>query len=131
MDGIGALAGLDVLRSATLRASSRDGQPQIILRLTARCVPIPFIERVIHPILYPTENVCSTRAARNPFILDVLLESTEVDVELMERCQKGAEGCALGHLGKGVDILGEALATVTELAVGTGDIGVGVVDVAG
>ena len=75
--------------------------------------------------------MCSARAARNPFILDVLLESTEVDVELVERCQKGAEGCALGHLGKGIDILGEALAAIAELAVGTGDIGVGVVDIAG
>ena len=61
----------------------------------------------------------------------MFLKTTEVDVELVERCQKGAEGCTLGHLSKSVDILGEALATITELAVGTGDIGVGVVDVAG
>ena len=65
------------------------------------------------------------------FNLDVFLKSTEVDVELVEGCQEGAEGCACGHLGKGIDILGEALATIAKLAVGTGDIGMGVVDVAG
>ena len=32
---------------------------------------------------------------------------------------------------EGIDIFGEALATVAELAVGTGDVGVGVVDIAG
>jgi len=45
--------------------------------------------------------------------------------------QQGSKGRALGHLGKGVDILGEALATITELTIRTGDIGVGVVDIAG
>ena len=49
----------------------------------------------------------------------------------MEVLQQGAKGCSLGHLGKGIDILREALATITELAIRAGDIGVGVVDVAG
>ena len=61
----------------------------------------------------------------------MFLESAEVDVKLVEGCQEGAEGCACCHLSKGVDILGEALAAVAELAVWTGDVGVGVVDVAG
>ena len=61
----------------------------------------------------------------------MFLEATEVDIELMQGCKEGAEGGALSHLGEGVDILGEALATIAKLAVGTGDIGVGVVDVAG
>lgn len=59
----------------------------------------------------------------------MFFHATEVDVELVEVLQKGAEGGALGHLGKGVHILGEALATIAVLAVGAGDIGVGVVDV--
>ena len=56
--------------------------------------------------------------------------ATEMDVELMEVLQQGAEGGALGHLGKGIHILGEALASIAVLAVGTGDVGVGVVDIA-
>ena len=60
----------------------------------------------------------------------MFLYTTEVDVEFVEVGQEGAERCALGHLGKGIDILGEALATVAVLAIGTGDIGVGVVDIA-
>lgn len=60
----------------------------------------------------------------------MLLESTEVNIELMEVLKKSAERCALGHHGEGIDILWEALATITELAVRTRDIGVGVVDVA-
>lgn len=49
----------------------------------------------------------------------------------MQVFQQGSQRCALGHLGKGIDILGEALATITELTIRTGDIGVGVVDIAG
>lgn len=59
----------------------------------------------------------------------MFFHATEVDVELVEVLQEGAEGGALGHLGKGVHILGETLAAVAVLAVGTGDVGVGVVDV--
>ena len=55
--------------------------------------------------------------------LDMLLYTTEMDIQLVQVFQKGAKGCAFGHLGKSVDVLGEALTTVTELTVGTGDIG--------
>ena len=41
-----------------------------------------------------------------------------------------AERSALGHHGEGIDILREALATISELAIRTRDVGVGVVDVA-
>ena len=61
----------------------------------------------------------------------MLFHATEVDVELMKMLQKGSKRRTLGHLGKSVDILGEALATITELAIGTGDVSMGVVDVAG
>ena len=53
-----------------------------------------------------------------------------MNIQLVQMLQQGSKGCALGHLGKGIDILGEALATITELTIGTGDIGVGVVDIA-
>ena len=59
----------------------------------------------------------------------MLFNATEVDVELVEVLQQGAEGGALGHLGEGVDILGEALATIAVFAVGARDVGVGVVDI--
>ena len=49
----------------------------------------------------------------------------------MQVLQQSAEWGAFGHLGKGIHILGEALATITVLAVRSGDIGVGVVNVAG
>ncbi len=49
----------------------------------------------------------------------------------MQVLQQGSKGRSLGHLGKGIDVLGEALAAITELTVRTGDIGVGVVDIAG
>ena len=61
----------------------------------------------------------------------MLLHSPEMHIQLVQVLQQGAEGCTFGHLGEGVDILGEALATVAELAVGAEDVGVGVVDVAG
>ena len=41
-----ALAGLEVLRPATLKTSFQDGQPQNIQRLIASFEPIPFIESV-------------------------------------------------------------------------------------
>lgn len=72
------------------------------------------------------------RSQRAPFLLlDMLLHSPEMHIQLVQVLQQGAKGRALGHLGEGVDILGEALATIAELAVGAGDVGVGVVDVAG
>jgi len=60
----------------------------------------------------------------------MLLETAEVDVEIVERGKEGAEGGALGHLRKGVDVLRETLAAVAELAVGAGHVCVHVVDVA-
>ncbi len=59
----------------------------------------------------------------------MLLHPTEMHIQFVQVLQQGSQGCALGHLGKGVDILGEALATVAVLAVGTWNIGVGVIDV--
>ena len=55
---------------------------------------------------------------------------TEMHVKLMQIFQKRAERRSLGHLGEGIDIFGEALATITVLAVGTWDVGVCVVDIA-
>lgn len=63
--------------------------------------------------------------------LDMLLKSTEVNIELMQWLKESAERRASGHLGEGVDILREALATIAELAIRTRNIGVGVVDVPG
>ena len=54
-----------------------------------------------------------------------------MDIQLMQMFQQSAKWRTCGHLSKGIDILGEALATVAELAIGAGDIGVSVVDVAG
>ena len=48
----------------------------------------------------------------------------------MQMLQQGAQRRTLGHLGEGVDILGEALAAVAQLAVGAGHVGMRVVDVA-
>ena len=64
-------------------------------------------------------------------MLDVLFKPTKVDVELVERSKEFAEGGTGGHLREGVDVLREALAAVATFAVGTGDVGVRVVDVAG
>ena len=76
-------------------------------------------------------NYCSPEHALIPLNgLNMLLYSTEMNVQFMEVLQKGSKGCALSHLGKGVDILGEALATITKLAIRTRYIGVGVVDIA-
>ena len=63
-------------------------------------------------------------------VLDMLLESTEVDVELVQRLKHLAKRSACGHHGEGVDILREALAAIAELAIRARNIGVGVVDVA-
>jgi len=61
----------------------------------------------------------------------MLFYPTEMHIQFVQVLQQGTKWRALGHLGEGVDILGEALATVAELAVGTGDVGVGVVDITG
>ena len=60
----------------------------------------------------------------------MFLHPTEMHVQLMQVLKQGAQRGALGHLSKGVHILGEALATIAILAIGARDIGVGVVDVA-
>ena len=60
----------------------------------------------------------------------MLLYSPEMHIQLMQVLQKGAEGRALGHLGESIDILGEALATIAELAIRTRNVSVGVVDIA-
>lgn len=62
-------------------------------------------------------------------ILDVLLESTEMDIQFMQVLQKGAKWRTFGHHSKGIDIFGEALATITEFAIRTWDIGMSVIDV--
>lgn len=64
-------------------------------------------------------------------LLDMLLKSTEMHIQLVQWLKESAKRNASAHLGEGVDILREALATIAELTVRTGDIGVGVVDVAG
>ena len=63
-------------------------------------------------------------------ILNMLLNPTEMDIQLVQMLQQGSQGCALSHLGKSVNILGEALTTITELTVRAWDIGMGVVDIA-
>ena len=59
----------------------------------------------------------------------MLLHPTEMNVEFVEVLKQGAKRRSLCHFGKGVHILGETLATVAELAIGTWNVGVGVVDV--
>lgn len=61
----------------------------------------------------------------------MLLKTSEMHIELMERLKQLTERSTCGHLGEGVDIFREALATIAELTVRTRDVGVGVVDVAG
>ena len=60
---------------------------------------------------------------------DMLLNASEMHIELMQMLQQGAQRRSLGHLGEGVHILGEALAAVAQLAVGAGHVGVGVVNI--
>lgn len=60
----------------------------------------------------------------------MLLKSTEVNVELVKMLKESTERCALSHLSECVDILRETLATIAKFAIRTGDVGVGVVDVA-
>ena len=60
----------------------------------------------------------------------MFLHPTEMNVQLMQMLQQRSERSAFGHLGEGINILREAFATVAELAIGTRDVGVGVVDVA-
>ena len=61
----------------------------------------------------------------------MLFHPTEMHIELMQMLQQGAKRRSLGHLGEGIDILGEALATIAILTIRSWNVGVGVVDVAG
>ena len=60
----------------------------------------------------------------------MFLHATEMHIQLMQMLQQSSERRAFCHLGKGIDILREAFATVAELAVGSRHVGVRVVDVA-
>ena len=60
----------------------------------------------------------------------MLLKTPEMYIQLMQVLKESSERSTLSHLSEGVDILWEALATVTELTIRTWNIGVGVVDVA-
>ena len=59
----------------------------------------------------------------------MLFYSTEVNIQFMEVLKKSAERCTFGHFSKSIDILREALATISELTIRTRHIGVGVVDI--
>lgn len=61
----------------------------------------------------------------------MFLKSAEVNIELMQMLKESSERSASGHFGEGVDILGEALTTITKLAIRTWNICMRVVDVAG
>ena len=61
----------------------------------------------------------------------MFLKSAEVNIELMQMLKESSERSASGHLGEGVDILREALATIAKLAIGTWNLCMRVVDVAG
>lgn len=59
--------------------------------------------------------------------LNMLLHPTEINIQFVEVLQVGSSECFLGQLGKDIDIIGEALATVSVLAIWTR----GVVDISG
>ena len=80
-------------------------------------------------IQYQTPKPFDLCVVRNRTVLYMLLLSPEMHIQLMQMFQQGSEGGALGHLGEGVDVLGEALATITELTIRSRDIGVSVVDI--
>ena len=60
----------------------------------------------------------------------MLLHPTEMNVQFMEMLQKRSKRRAFGHLGEGVHVLGETLATIAKFDIGTGYVCVRVVDVA-
>ena len=62
--------------------------------------------------------------------LYMFLQPTKMDIQFMEMFQKCSKRCALRYLGKSVDILWETLAAIAKLAIGTRNVGVGIVDVA-
>ena len=59
----------------------------------------------------------------------MLLHPTEMHIQFVKVLQQRSKRRAFRHLGKGVHVLGEALATIAELAIGPRHIGVRVVDV--
>ena len=59
----------------------------------------------------------------------MLLYATEVNVKFMEMLQKGTEGGALSHFGKGVNIFRKALATIAKLTIWTRYIGVSIINI--
>ena len=61
--------------------------------------------------------------------LNVFLDPTEMHIQLVKMLQKRSERRALRHLGEGVHILWEALATIAVLAIRTRHVGVRVVDI--
>ena len=61
--------------------------------------------------------------------LNTFLHSPEMHIQLMEMLQQRSEWRALGHLGEGIHVLGETLAAIAELAIGTRHVGVRVVDI--
>ena len=64
------------------------------------------------------------------FILNMLLNSTEMNIKFMEVFKKSAERSTFRHLCKCVDILRETLAAIAKLTVWTRNVCVGVIDVA-
>ena len=60
----------------------------------------------------------------------MLFKSTEVNVQFMQVLKERSERSSLGHLCESIHILREALATITKLSVRSGNVSMGVVDVA-
>ena len=60
----------------------------------------------------------------------MLFKSSKVHIQFMQVLKKCTQRSALGHHGEGVDILREALATIAELAIRSGNVSMSVVDVA-
>ena len=46
----------------------------------------------------------------------MLLKPSEMNIQLMQVLKESTQRSALGHHGEGIDILREALTTITELA---------------
>ena len=78
---------------------------------------------------YRNANLRSNLCCQKSILLNMLLESAEMNVQLMEVFQKGSQRCACCHLGKSIHILREALATITKFAIRTGNVGMGVIDI--
>ena len=69
--------------------------------------------------------MCSVR------FLNVFLDTTEMNVQFVEVLQEYSEGCSFGHFCKCVHVFRETFSAITEFTIGSRDVGVGVVDVAG